>query len=78
MVGGKVLSDAETLELIREAKIILNMKLPKLIKQSLEAHSNKKIFKESATTDDLNFPKAVLYALDVEHKKYENIAKINK
>lgn len=78
MVGERVLEEQEVRGLVMEAQAIQRMKLPKLIRKSLEAHSNKKIFKDSATTDQLNFPKATLYALDVIYKKYENIAKIDR
>lgn len=77
MVGGKVLSKEETKSLVSEARIIQRTKLWKLMTKSQKWIANDKIQNKSVTTDDLHFPKAILYNIDVWEKKLMNISEIH-
>lgn len=76
-IGGKILDKEETKSLVSEARIIQRSKLWKMMVESQKWIANDKIQNKSVTTDDLHFPKAVLYNIDVFQKKLENIADIH-
>jgi hypothetical protein len=69
MIGGKVLDKEETKNLVSEARMIQRLKLWKMMVESQKWVAN--------DTDDLHFPKAVLYNIDVWEKKLTNISEIH-
>lgn len=77
MVGGKVLSVPETKELVAEARTIKKFKLWQMMKDSQKWTANDLIQNKSVKIEDLHFPKAVLYNIDVWEKKINNIANIH-
>ena len=74
--GKKALNTFEAEELINGAQALQNMGIWKQLRDEMKWVANDRIYNKSVTTDDLIFPKAVLYTLDVMQSKISNLAKL--
>lgn len=77
MLGREVLDSSLAQEYKRQARSILSLPLWKLVSDSAVWTANEKIFKEAKNSDDLMYPRAMIYTLDIINKKLQNIAKID-
>lgn len=75
-VGDTRLEKKHLQELKQQADVILNLEAYKLIQKELAHAANVKMFRESKDFDDMYFGKAMLYCLDVIHKKLTKLSQI--
>lgn len=74
---GKNLVPQETVkEFAAAARVILDTRLWQQMSKDLKYECNKRLFAESATIDDMYFPKAALWILDVMEKKLEKLSRL--
>lgn len=73
---GEKLPPERVSELKNQAIIIQQLELFQLLTNEFEYFATEKMFKEAKTLDDIIFPKAILYVMDVLKTKLANIAKL--
>lgn len=76
VVGDKVLSNEEILKLKQQAVQISDTLYWQYLIADMKYIGSKKIFHESQTTDDLLFPKAILYVIDIIEEKMRSIDQV--
>lgn len=76
IVNGKLIDQMSRDDIISGAQAIQRLMTWELLVKDLKHTANDAIFNKSKTTDDLHFPKAVLYTLDVLETKLENLSKL--
>lgn len=76
VMNGRALSKQEVHEIASEADTLKRMHLWQTLQTEMRWTANDAIFNKSTTADDLIFPKAVLYTLDVMTKKLDNLSKL--
>ena len=74
--GKESLSNLEVQELVSGSKTLKQMEIWKQLTNELKWVANNRIYNESVTTEDLTFPKAVLYVVDVMEKKIDNLSRL--
>jgi hypothetical protein len=74
--GKKALNTFEAEELINGAQALQNMRIWKQLTDEMKWIANDRIYNKSITTNDLTFPKAVLYTVDVMSRKLESLSKL--
>lgn len=75
-LNGTALSADQIRELQGQAEVIQTMDLWKMFNKEFTHTAQELLFNKSQTTDDMMFPKAVLYVLDVFDKKFTNLRNI--
>lgn len=73
-VGGKMVSDSDRLSLISGAKSIRVSITWKQLITDMKYLSNKRMYENSQTVDDLVFGKAMLHTLEVMEMKLKNLS----
>ena len=74
--GGRVLSNAEVQELVTGAQALKQLRIWHQLIDELKWVANDRIYNKSVTTQDLTFPKAVLYVVDIMSRKIDNLANL--
>lgn len=72
----KVLTDADKKSIISQAKTIQDMGLWKILVDELKYLSNRKMYFDSKTEEDILFAKAMLWTVDVMEKKIDKLSKL--
>ena len=75
IVEGRVISEAEKQLLISEANQFLSTKLWKVLQADIKYQSNKKMYIESRSVDDITFGKMWTYTLDAIKTRLQSLAK---
>jgi hypothetical protein len=75
-LGNTMLDDKYKITIREEAKTILSTKTWTMMINELTNISNRKMFEESKSWDDMVFGKACLYIIDVINKKLNNLAQL--
>jgi len=73
----KILSKQEINNLAKEANVIKKTSLWKHLNRNVEYIAQERMFNKSVTSDDLVFPKAMLYNLDMLNKLLDTFDKKN-
>ena len=76
MLGNEVLDVRLVNEYKSQAKAILQMPIWNVLTKSAQWTAHEKIFKKCENGEDLLYPRAMLYELDIINKKLKNIANI--
>ena len=74
-VGGKVLNDGEKQLLKSEAKIFMNTRLWKVLKNEIKFRAEQAMFESAVSEADLTAGKLFLYVLDVIQTRLDKLLK---
>lgn len=76
-VADKVLPEADILDIVSGAKSIRDMFVWQMLIRDMKYQANRMMYENSQSVDDMQFGKAVLYAVDVQENKLKNLSKID-
>lgn len=71
-----ILTDAEKKSIISQADTIKKLEIWNLLCDEMKYLSNKKMYYDSKTNEDMLFAKAILWTIDVLEKKVTNLSKM--
>ena len=74
MFAGKFLTDEEVRLLIQEAKMFQDSHFWRYLKDDMLSQTSFQLFNHAKTIDDMVFGKAMLYTIEKQSKKIEEIA----
>lgn len=75
-VGGKILPQSHKDALLADAKLLKTMPLWDHLLKDMKYESNKKMYENAQSVDDIIFGKACLWLLDVMEKKIDKLSKM--
>jgi hypothetical protein len=75
-IGDKMLTDGDRRSIKSGAVSIQSLETWKLLVKEMKYMSNKQMYENSSTVDDMIFGKAMLYTIDMMEKKIRNLSKL--